>query len=313
MRFQGAHNQPDKGAGKQLILSPVEELNLHDSDQFPPFEYPKIEWEEWDRQLAAAGDGSAGTGPAGQGPAAAPLFPPLPDTSTRLSSTLSPAPAEPLALAGEHCLYHLHATLLAAHAELHPSTVTTQHEIASALSYLEEKDRPRAELVRSLVQLASYALREAGELVHDGLHRPTVENPSGTETAAGTMPPASATATATPQTGEAERTASQGAKPEGGESQVPVSLAALGTPTLTTGAQQAARRSLGRSLRADCEAEKQRFYEVAREHGLRTNAPEALRAALSELWGASVTNLKDLTATQWSRAASTLYTEDLRW
>jgi hypothetical protein len=72
---------------------------------------------------------------------------------------------------------------------------------------------------------------------------------------------------------------------------------------------------LGRELRTELEYEKRRFYATAREHDLPTGpqAAVAIRAALSEMLGEPIATRKQLTARQWSLAASSIVTEDLYW
>ena len=58
-----------------------------------------------------------------------------------------------------------------------------------------------------------------------------------------------------------------------------------------------------------------RFYAIAHAHGLPTGdgASEPMRAALSQLLGEPIASRKQLTARQWSLAASSIETEDLHW
>ncbi len=71
----------------------------------------------------------------------------------------------------------------------------------------------------------------------------------------------------------------------------------------------------GRTLRNECNAEQRRFYAIAGAHGLptATAAGDAIREALSELFQIPIASRRELTARQWSQAASAIETHDLHW
>ena len=80
-------------------------------------------------------------------------------------------------------------------------------------------------------------------------------------------------------------------------------------------ASRARLSSLGRTLKRDQESEKRRFYAIAKDHGMPTGktARAAIFAALSELFGETLTSHSQLDAGKWGRAASAVQMQELCW
>jgi len=306
-------------------------------ESVPPL--PRIDWtqfDDWEPEAAPPSSSAPPHSPTRPEPTHA--GPPENLETARLPAYVPPATFA-LHDEGELDLYHLHGLLVKLHADLHPALPDAQRAIVEALRYLETKDLTRAEVVGRLLKLAAFALDEASDLVQGGIHWPTVE--------AFFCPPEQfvdtpqnwlAVGTANGQTNGQTNGGSGGAETPGPDAQsttdtpagangsaangvtgeMPPALAALvaqGLPALSPTREAAARRRVGRSLRAECEAEKRRFYKIATEHGLPTGpeAAVAIRAALSELFGVAIQSRKELTAKQWGQAASAIETEDLTW
>jgi hypothetical protein len=79
--------------------------------------------------------------------------------------------------------------------------------------------------------------------------------------------------------------------------------------------QAAARRTVGRSLRTELQAEKDRFSKAAKrqELPLGRSSEKAMIAAIAAYLELPLTSRRDLSSHQWARCASAIETEDLRW
>ena len=205
---------------------------------------------------------------------------------------------------GELALYYLHNLLHTTHFKLHPPTLTQRAEIAGALSYLDSKDPTRAALVRRCLRMAAVMAKEATELLNESVDWPTVER---------LFSPSEDEFRDSPQNWLAVARC-DAARPQSPHDEPPAApepaAAALPPP-----ANKASLRRHGRTLRSECEAEKARFYAIARDHGLPTGeaAADAMREALSDLFQTPNIRRRDMTARQWSKAASAIETGDLFW
>jgi hypothetical protein len=225
--------------------------------------------------------------------------------------------ASPFALdeAGELNLSSLQGFLYSTQGEFSMASLTARPDIVEALRYLEEKEPVRAALVRRCLGMVASLLNEAAVILNDGIDWPTVESwLCPIDEGFLDIPQewfASAIARA-----EAEREQERQEQEEQNAPLMPPKLAELVNEGLTLPTpRKAALRSLGRSLRDEREREMRRFYAIAQKHGLVTgaHAGDAIRAALSQLFEIPIASRKDLTASQWSKAASALETEDLLW
>ena len=214
---------------------------------------------------------------------------------------------------GEILLYLLHSKLSSLAFDVQPILCGRQREIEEALDYLEKREPTRARLMRRSLHLAGAILHEAATLLNDGIHWPTIEAMYCPSEDGFIDSPGAWAALAHIQ---AQHTQNGGApdavhppEPTAPDETPPAVI--LEKPIR----RAAALRSLGRSLRSECENEKRRFYAIARDHGLPTgaHAADAMRAALSELLGEPITSRKQLTARQWGLAASSIETQDLFW
>ncbi len=186
------------------------------------------------------------------------------------------------------------------HGELHPEDRSERHSLARAVRYLERLDPEAAVQVRDLVTHASLSLKTAVVRLESTLdaapESDDVFSDEGTEAAEECEAPAAA--------------------PSG------LLLTPASSPLPTTGEaatqrtnQSAARRTVGRDLRRELRVEKTRFFEAAKEHGLKTGGRQekAMLAALSEFLNVPVESRRTPSSHQWSQAASAIETEDLRW
>lgn len=245
-----------------------------------------------------------------------------PSTPLENPNSTDPAP-DPITEEGEILLYSLHGMLAALTLDMKVTPRGEPRDTRAALNYLFTKDKDRARMVHDCLYMARVLLEEASTLVDAGLDWKTIEELY--------CPP--------------EREFSPFEDIEDGFIDSPGSWLIIGqangesacnsppipavfavqpapeitppevTPQPVRRASKAARRSLGRELRTECEHEKRRFYAIAQQHGFPTGAQAApaIRAALSEMLGEPIASRKQLTARQWSLAASSIVTEDLYW
>ena len=253
---------------------------------------------------------------------------------------------------GELALYELHNLLHGARFKLHPPALAQRAEIAGALSYLDSRDPTRAALVRRCLRMAAVMAKEAAELVNESLDWATIERLFAPEDAEfqdspqhwlaiarnpprpvqSVMPTAPMAATA--PTGEVTAAASNPEETPAEAAPVPDTVPVPPSPRSEETAhpedvwpdpmpprdplptpRKASLQKHGRTLRDECNAEQRRFYAIAGAHGLPTGnaAGDAIREALSELFQIPIASRRDLTARQWSQAASAIETQDLHW
>ena len=226
---------------------------------------------------------------------------------------------------GELLLYRFHGWLSSLSADVKLRHLGKPRDLERALLYIEARDPARARLLHGALQMMGALLDEATDLVNDGIHWPTVEafycpceddfhDTPGQWLALGQAHGSVGNAPVVIETpAPAEVVTSGEAAPSEDAAAAPCPPAPIEKPTRRASASSL--RSLGRSLRTECEFEKRRFYAIARKHDLPTdaNAAPAIRKALSELLGEPIASRKQLTARQWSLAASSLETEDLHW
>lgn len=197
---------------------------------------------------------------------------------------------------GAEAAWKLHERLKLSHGELHPAEKAERGSVAHAMRHLEHLDPEATFQVRELVSSASRCLKAAFSQIELTLES-TLDS-------------------STWRQGEAKAEA-QGVDPQGVEPQAALS-GVLFTPDpapLSPTREAAARRTVGRDLRQELQAEKRGFFEAAKEQGLKIGGKheKAMLAALSEFFGVPVTSRRDLTSRQWAQAASAIQTEDLRW
>ncbi len=214
-------------------------------------------------------------------------------------------------------LYRFHGWLSSLSQDVKLRHIAAPRDLERAIAYLDIKEPARARLLRGALQMMGSLLDEATELLNDGIHWPTVEaffcppqdgfiDTPGHWLMHGQEPQppcpeiAASNGHATPALVEATPESTTEAAP-------------LAKPSRRSSA--AGLRSLGRTLRTECEYEKRRFYAIAGKHELPTDqsAAPAIRKALSELLGIPIASRKQLTANQWALAASSIETEDLYW
>lgn len=216
-------------------------------------------------------------------------------------------------------LYRFHGWLCSLSQDVKLRHIAAPRDLERAISYLDIKDPARARLLRGALQMMGSLLDEATELLNDGIHWPTVEaffcppeegfiDTPGQWLERGQEPPSPCPAIAASNGGAVPALIAATPEAETTAEDTPVAK-----PTRRSSA--AGLRSLGRSLRTECEFEKRRFYAIAGKHELPTDqsAAPAIRKALSELLGIPVASRKELTANQWALAASAIETEDLYW
>lgn len=221
----------------------------------------------------------------------------------------------------ELLLYRFHGYLSSLSCDVKLRHLGRPRDIERAITYLEARDPARARLMRSALQLMGSLLDEATELLNDGIHWPTIEaffcpsedgfvDTPGQWLAVGQTPALPASASTSPN--GAEIPAPVEVTPQQAPEATPAPSPA---PKPSRRSSAAGLRSLGRELRSECEYEKRRFYAIAGKHELPTDqsAAPAIRQALSELLGEPIASRKQLTARQWSLAASAIETEDLYW
>jgi hypothetical protein len=188
---------------------------------------------------------------------------------------------------GAEDAWKLHDRLMALHNELHPEDRAERVSIARAVRYVERLDPEAAAQVRDLVCHASLSLKLASARLEIALDSPTLDSPL---------------------VGHVSNGGNNGDNAVG-------DAPALNAPTLPPAREAAARRMVGRDLRGELATEKKRFFEAAKEHGLKVGGKheKAMLGALSEFLGVPVESRRTPSSRQWSQAASAIATEDLRW
>ena len=232
-------------------------------------------------------------------------------------NTTDPTP-DTITEEGEILLYGLQGMLSALSLEMKVTPRGEPRDTQEALQYLFTKDRDRARMVHDCLYMARVLIEEATTLIDAGIHWKTIEE---------LYCPAEADFIDCPGTwlkigqdagDHAEAQSACNSPPIPTEFAVPPPPAIAApevAPQPVRRASKGALRSLGRELRSECEHEKRRFYAIAQQHGFPTgpSAAPAMRAALSEMLGEPIASRKQLTARQWSLAASSIVTEDLCW
>jgi hypothetical protein len=308
----------------------------------PPFDYPKINWNEWPDwegepredtlPLASEPDEEIWPPPPYLAEEDIPPLPPYlaeedipPLPPYPVADDLPPLPPPPAAVAfnprGEEelNLYHLQQALLSAQAQLAPGAAQAQQPMTQAIRYLEEKNPARAELVSRTLKMAGWLVGQAAELVNEGIHWPSVEAQVCPEEAFRDTPQNwSVVARANVQNANGQAPEAHAAQEDAApaaETQEPEWVKRLAKDAPAHLPSKASLARLGRSLRSDTEAERRRFYDAAKDLGLSTTpeAEPAMFAAISALLGEKITRKSHMNAVKWSKAASALATEDLVW
>jgi hypothetical protein len=231
---------------------------------------------------------------------------------------------------GELNLYYLHDLLADIKGELWRLQDVEPEQIVATFAYLKAKDPERAALVRRWISMATLLMSDAAHMVGECIHWGRVEaqlcpfdeneafwdTPQnwlavGQQRAGQTAIPAATEAAANEPTAEPREEEPPSATPS---DLTPSTPTPAPIPTYVPPAPAALRRH-ARTLRSECEREKRRFYAIAGKHGLPTGreAAHAIRGALSQLFDRPISSRKELSASDWSKAASALDTGDLCW
>ena len=223
------------------------------------------------------------------------------------AETLTPHPARPTrAPASEASAWALHGHLQGVRAQLHPQPPEEGARFAAALRHVQGRDAAAAHTVRQLVSEASRALKRAFETMETVLESPTLPSAPDEE-----FDPFAGMAPGEVRHGNVAPVEKAAPAPL----TAPEDAAPLSTPPLPPARQTAARRAVGRTLRAELAFERERFHKAAKAHELpmgRKDEKEML-LALAAYLGTPVTAKRDLSSHQWARCASAIETEDLRW
>lgn len=211
----------------------------------------------------------------------------------------------------EFLLYRFHSWLGSLSMDIKLRHLGKPRDLEKAMRYLEARDPARARLMRGALQMMGALVDEASALLEDSIHWPTIE---------AFYCPSEDGFIDTPGQWLALGQTQNSAEGAPAVAEVPAPVEVPTSPPAPAEkprrrASASSLRSLGRELRTECEFEKRRFYAIARKHELPTDAgaAPAIRKALSDLLGEPIASRKQLTARQWSLAASSIETEDLYW
>jgi hypothetical protein len=222
---------------------------------------------------------------------------------------------------GELNLYYLHSFLLDLKRELIGLQELEPEDVVDTFRYLKAKDPERAAIVNQRISMATLLMSDAAELVSECMHWANVEaqfcpveeaeefhdTPQNWfAVARGQIKPEghSSNGASAPPTPEPPPKEAPEAAPESTAVAMPLQAPSSG-----------ALRRHARTLRSECEREKRRFYAIAGKHGLPTGreAGQAIRDALAQLFERPIQSRTELSAMDWSKAASALETDDLTW
>jgi hypothetical protein len=226
---------------------------------------------------------------------------------------------------GEVALYKLQGMLISLAMDLKPCASGVRRDAAEALAYLKAKDPARARTVLRCLYMASDLVNVAADQLNEGIDWATIEGlyaPRDEHDFIDTPGHWYAQARAGAQNGH-NGNGQNGHAPTGASplaAELPTLTSFLEPPPAPTAElppapSKVALRRLGKSIRSDNEKEKRRFYAVARDSGLPTgeHARDAMFAALSQLFGETLTSHSQLDEIRWSKATSALHTRDLFW
>ena len=203
----------------------------------------------------------------------------------------------------------LYGHLQQVHSELHPAGSERGASFANALRHVKGRDPGAAKEVQHLVKSASRQLKTAYQLMEVLLDGREIQNGDEADPFED-MAPGEVRHTAPAALIERLPTEAK-AEAEAEAEEAP----SLSPTPLSPTRQAAARRTVGRTLRSELEAEKDRFSKAAKTHELPLGrgSDKAMLTAIAAYLELPITSRRDLSSHQWARCASAIETEDLRW